>query len=486
MKISIKIKFTAFLIVLLISTICFVGFFVLNGISTNQTKDQEAHLIKQTEAANLYVYQIFVSGNYNNAEVFLLSNGTLLASKLSELAAMPVELYTKDKKKIGDSTFSETTLSNSELLNYASIGKTAYKRSQSSLDFFAPLSFSSGQLGIIHFNYSLKDSNAFYNKIKILLYSLGSLVFLLSFSTAYFYFGSSAKAITKLNHQVSSIRDGNYNSLQKLERRDELGDLSQGINFMSAHIKNDIETLKEREQKLQSAIDKLTKLEKTQKEFIGNITHEFKTPLTIIRACVDLIDMYGDDLAMTKKAKENISIEVDRLHEMVEKSIELSKIEKYEFKQEPEIIELSDLIESVINRLKGKAEKFDVNIYYDANHCLIQADEDSLTHVFINLLDNAIKYNKPSGKIVVRNYKKEDAAYIEFQDTGIGIPLEQKDSIFQPFYRVNKEFSRQTGGTGLGLSLVKTILEKQKGSITLKESSPTGSTFLVSLKTSVE
>jgi signal transduction histidine kinase len=104
-----------------------------------------------------------------------------------------------------------------------------------------------------------------------------------------------------------------------------------------------------------------------------------------------------------------------------------------------------------------------------------------LFQVFINLIDNAIKYNNPKGKIYVKNYIQNDMVCIEIQDTGIGIPKESRELIFEPFYTVDKTRSRQFGGTGLGLALVRQLLEKQQGSISIVDTKEAGTTFIIKL-----
>ena len=115
------------------------------------------------------------------------------------------------------------------------------------------------------------------------------------------------------------------------------------------------------------------------------------------------------------------------------------------------------------DRINVKAKKFELTMHCDFKEAYILADLESVMQIFINILDNAIKYNKPNGEIFVSNYIDEENMCVVIRDTGIGIPFESKDKIFQPFYRVDKERSRQTSGIGLGLALVKKLVEMQNG-----------------------
>jgi signal transduction histidine kinase len=106
-------------------------------------------------------------------------------------------------------------------------------------------------------------------------------------------------------------------------------------------------------------------------------------------------------------------------------------------------------------------------------------DRESITQIFINLLDNAIKYNKPYGHIYVKSYVKDKSTLIEIKDSGIGISEELREKVFEPFYRIDKDRSRETGGTGLGLALVKKLVEAQKGTIKILNTADDGTTFQI-------
>nr|WP_243414759.1 HAMP domain-containing sensor histidine kinase [Sporosalibacterium faouarense] len=238
--------------------------------------------------------------------------------------------------------------------------------------------------------------------------------------------------------------------------------------------------MKKEQENLRLAVNKLSQLEKQQKQFIGNVTHEFKTPLTSVKAYIDLLEMYPDDEELLKTAKTNIKNETQRLYEMVEKVLELSSLEKYDFEFNKEKIDVKESILQVLNSLKGKMDKFGINLETELTKAYVEADKDSMIIILVNLMDNAIKYNKTRGNISVKSYVKDNQVIIEIADTGIGIPEKVVNKIFQPFFTVDKNRSRQNGGTGLGLALVKNQVEIQGGSISLVDTSSKGSTFRIS------
>ncbi|MEW9123528.1 MAG: HAMP domain-containing sensor histidine kinase, partial [Thermotaleaceae bacterium] len=266
-----------------------------------------------------------------------------------------------------------------------------------------------------------------------------------------------------------------------LSRKDEIGSLSQGIHGMSERIQKSIQDMEEEQKKLKVAINKLSLLDQQQKQFIGNVTHEFRTPLTSIKAYVDLLEMYPDDLELLEKAKTDIKSETQRLYEMVEKVLQLSAMEKYDFEYNKEKLEIGQVIEGVINSLRGKIEKFGIELETDLKETYVEADKDSLTIILVNLLDNAIKYNHTRGNIHVKNYQKDNQVVVEIANTGMGIPEEAAQRIFEPFFTVDRNRSRENGGTGLGLSLVKRTVEGQGGSIALMKSDSKSTVFSVIL-----
>jgi signal transduction histidine kinase len=239
------------------------------------------------------------------------------------------------------------------------------------------------------------------------------------------------------------------------------------------------------QKKLKLAVDKLSQLDKQQKQFIGNVTHEFKTPLTSIKAYIDLLEMYPDDEKLLQTAIDNIKSETGRLYEMVDKVLQLSAMEKYDFELKFEKLAVKQAIESVLKGLKGRMDKFGINLNTELDEAYIEGDKDSLTIVLINLLDNAIKYNKTNGTIFIKTYVSFHQVYIEISDTGIGIPKELIHKVFEPFYMVDKNRARENGGAGLGLSLAKKHAKSMGGAIFLLNTGIEGTSFRVTFPAAI-
>ncbi|MDF2986672.1 MAG: hypothetical protein K0R50_2182 [Eubacterium sp.] len=478
MRTSIKIKFSIFLAVLLLLTVFVLSLLVLQGIKKDQQVQYEQYLTRQAKTANVYFIQTILAEATKVPKTFLTSKGKEFAEQLELISGQSVVLYDRDGTVVSKKVSLTESDSIKRTLEFARNNKTAYLVEKDSLYYFAPLRSGNEQVGVVQFNYSLSGHHEFYNHIRQLFIYIGAGVFFLSFILAYFYFDSFANGIIRLEQTVGRIREGHYETAV-LTRRDEIGRLSEGINAMSGQINKTISDMEEEKKKLTLAVNKLSLLDRQQKQFIGNVTHEFKTPLTSIKAYIDLLEMYPDDENLLETARTNIKSETQRLYEMVEKVLQLSALEKYDFEYKKERIELKQTILSVLNSLKGKLDKFGISLQTELTEAFVEADKDSMTIVLMNLLDNAIKYNKAEGSISVKNYLEKDRAVIEIADTGIGIPEELAGKIFDPFYTVDKNRSRQSGGVGLGLSLAQKHADTIGGSVTLVNTNTDGTTFRI-------
>ncbi len=478
MRISIKIKHSIFLALLLSLTVFVLSLLVLSGIRNEHMFQYEDILASYGKTANLYVNELYFSKGVDTSQKFLKDNGEELASYINRLINRPVVIYDINGNQVGTTLPGKSAIDVRDALPYALKGKIAYSVEENLLYYMTPLIIRSEQAGVIQISYSLKQYADFYNKIWYTFIIVGAVVLLLGFIIAAMYFNSFTNGILKLKTYSDSIRHGNY-QVPLLKRRDELGELSEGIYYMSYRIRDSIENMEEEQRKLSLAVEKLSKLEKEQKRFIGNITHEFKTPLTSIRAYLDLISMYPEDLKLLEQAKEVIEKETSRLGNMVDKVLHLSALEKYDFEKDMERIEISGLIEIICNNMKGRMDRLGIKLERELEEAYVLADKENMNHILVNVLDNAIKYNIDQGGISVRCFIQEAYVHIEVENTGKYIPEEEREKVFEPFYRLDKNRARQTGGTGLGLALVKELVIKQGGTIGIRDSDNNKTTFLI-------
>lgn len=467
---SIKIKYSLFLAVLLLLTVLVLSALVLNGIRSHQRDNMEEELLAKTKTANTSVRIAYVTSGSEDPQLFLRNRGSQLALDLALYSDLHVALYDRTGMKRGDSAPQGSNTDVGRSLAFALQGKIAYQTEEKSVFYLAPLQGPGGAMGVIQFEYDTERDRLFLQTISGLFAAAGASVLAVSFALGYLYFRRSASAVIRLNRAAEQIREGRYLESPPLRRKDELGKLGDAIYYMSTEIHRTIGAMTEEERKLRLALDKLERLGEAQKQFIGNFSHEFKTPLTSIRAYVELMDMYADDADMRDDALQRIGHETQRLYEMVETVLRLAAVEKYNFEYDFELLDVRAKWLEVMDRLQAKAARFEVSIQHRLEPAIVRADKESVSHIFLNLLDNAIKYNVPGGSVLVTVQKAEDGAVaIEVADTGIGIPEEARERLFEPFFTVNKDRSRLSGGTGLGLSLVKRLVERHGGTIEWKE-----------------
>jgi two-component system, OmpR family, phosphate regulon sensor histidine kinase PhoR len=232
-------------------------------------------------------------------------------------------------------------------------------------------------------------------------------------------------------------------------------------------------------------ITELRKLEQVRTEFVANVSHELRTPLTSIIGYVDtLIESEIQDPVISKKFLKIIKFEADRLALLIRDLLDLSKLEGNLYENKMRANDLMCIIEKTIEILKEKAEEKNISLNIDIKETLplVNMIPEQIEQVFINLIDNGIKYTPEGGKVTIRSYCKKDRVIIEIIDNGIGIPEEDKGRIFERFYRVDKARSRALGGTGIGLSIVKHIIQAHKSKIEVESDLSKGTLFRFYLK----
>ncbi|MDN6698950.1 MAG: ATP-binding protein [Staphylococcus equorum] len=227
-------------------------------------------------------------------------------------------------------------------------------------------------------------------------------------------------------------------------------------------------------------ITNLKKLENLRREFVANVSHELKTPITSIKGFAEtLLDGAKNDEQALNDFLQIISKESDRIETLVFDLLDLSHVEQ-QSEIETEYISLSDIAELTIKNMQTIAESKDITILNEVTpDIVIDANKDKVSQVVINLLSNAISYSKESDEVIVRVYKEGNKRILEVEDFGMGISEEDQKHIFERFYRVDKARSRDSGGTGLGLSITKHIMEAHNGRINFISSPNEGSTFRI-------
>ncbi len=231
-------------------------------------------------------------------------------------------------------------------------------------------------------------------------------------------------------------------------------------------------------------ITELKKLARLRSEFVANVSHELKTPLTTIKGFVETLKEGAiNDRGSAIKFLEIIAKHTERLENLVNDLLSLSAIESREVKLNREKISVNAFLEAILNLYKERFENQKLNIHLKLARELpsILADRNKIEQVFFNLIDNAIKFTPPGGSIIINSIQQNGFIQIDVKDTGIGIESEHLPRIFERFYRVDRGRSRELGGTGLGLSIVKHIVQLHQGKVSVESEPQAGSTFSIFL-----
>lgn len=226
----------------------------------------------------------------------------------------------------------------------------------------------------------------------------------------------------------------------------------------------------------------MRELERMRRDFVANVTHELKTPLTSIRGYVELLSSGRRDEQTARQFYEIIEIEAQRLANLIDDLLELSSIEQASARPKAEPVPVAAAVREVFEQVAPMAQKAAVELHADVPEDLtVTMTHKHLQELLMNLTDNAVKYNRSGGQVAVCARREREQVTLTVSDTGIGIPPESVDRIFERFYRVDKGRSRELGGTGLGLSIVKHIAGLYGGSVQVRSTLGEGTVFTVRL-----
>lgn len=284
-------------------------------------------------------------------------------------------------------------------------------------------------------------------------------VTIVSAAIAYFVSGQALKPLRKLSQQAEKIDQDSISDIRLNEDTvKEFRQLSVSVNLM---------------------LDRLSESFATQRQFSGNAAHELRTPLAIMQTKLELFAAEHKNLESdTAELVRSQAEQLDRLSKLVHTLLEMSNLSSA---PRSERIELAPLVEEIITDLTPLASQNDITMEQDCDNVVITGSDALIYRLVFNLIENAVKYNRRGGSVSVSVHKENNVVVVRVSDTGCGIPEEYRESIFQPFFRVDKSRSRQMGGVGLGLALVHEIAVLHGGSVRAEPGNKVGTVFIVTL-----
>lgn len=444
-----------------------LSFLVLNQtvkeiIRTSNQKIVTSDLVGLKNNSNVYVRQAFLINHFTNNKIYFGQMAEEMVNDLNHATGSSVSAYTVDGVLLFSSDKSEFTGRSDDDLKQAIKGKTAYHvtygRNEGKILFSYPVIIDGTKVGILRF---AKDFTLLYEqsgRITDIIFYIALAIFAVAFLFSYILSRHITIPLVKLTRASTEVKNGNLNVRIRFRRKDEIGRLAVNFNDMIDTISSQISTI-ERDR------DRLRELNQQEKRFFDNVTHELKTPLTSILGYAEMIGEKGEsDRHFFDKGMNHIVEESRRLHVMVLKLLEVSHRDTGD---DFEIVDTGTILRDVCDSMSFRAKRYKKSIVCETQEkMLVYGQADRLRQLFINLLDNAIKYSSPQSEISARAELDYGLVRFMFDNPAEPIPSDQLESLFQPFYSAGHKF-KEEGSVGLGLSIAKSIVDDHGGTIRL-------------------
>jgi signal transduction histidine kinase len=306
-------------------------------------------------------------------------------------------------------------------------------------------------VGVVYLSQPLRDVAAVMSDLRTQWLRATAVALLLSGAVGLLLSRAVAQPVRRLTRAAGAVAQGRFDQQVPVRSRDELGRLSQAFNDMSA--------------RLQAA-------RQMQVDFVANVSHELRTPLTSVKGMVETLrDGAVDDLTVRDRFLETVEDETDRLIRLVNDLLTLSRADSEALNLRRTGVDVAALAQEVVAQLAPQAEARALTLAVQAAPGLppAWADADRVAQVLLNLLDNALKYSRPGGRVTVRVAAEPDGGLsVQVRDQGIGIPAEDLAHVGQRFYRADKARSRAGGGSGLGLAIARALVQAHGGRLWLE------------------
>ena len=333
-------------------------------------------------------------------------------------------------------------------------------QTESNIEIIIPLLSSSKKsvTGVIVMDFSSQNLVYMLDEIMTIPHKMLVLLIIVIMLSAIFYSREVVAPLKRVNVAIDHITDGYLDEQVELTGVTEIEDISESLNQMTAMLHN---------------------LEDTRQEFVSNVSHELKTPITSIKVLAESLTMQEDaPVELYREFMEDINEELERLTKIINDLLSLVRMDKNASAMNVEEVNVNEFLESILKRLRPIADQRNIELIYESLRPVnAQIDTVKMSMAFTNLIENAIKYNFDDGWVRVSLNADHKFFYLKVSDSGVGIPEELQDHIFERFYRVDKARSRETGGNGLGLAITRNAILLHRGSIKVHSVEKQGTTF---------
>ncbi|MEN1938638.1 HAMP domain-containing sensor histidine kinase [Paenibacillus sp. 102] len=314
-----------------------------------------------------------------------------------------------------------------------------------------PIKEKDGSLTYIFAMASLQPVDEAVQMVKDYYVYIIAFVLVLTLLASFYYSKQIAKPLLRINDTTKKIANLDFTERILITSKDEIGDLSNNINILSNTLHTHIE-------QLEQDIEKERKLENTRKEFISGVSHELKTPLSIMKSCISILK---DGVAEHKKEYyfQAMEKEVDKMDMLILDMLELAKFESGTYKMQMDTFHIDEIIEHICGQLSLEIEKKQFHVYKHISPAQVVANQHRIEQVIVNFITNAIRYTPEKEDIIISTIDEQNRIKVCIENKGAHIEEEQLDKIWDRFYRIDTARQRSKGGTGLGLAISKNILK---------------------------
>ncbi len=315
------------------------------------------------------------------------------------------------------------------------------------------------RIGAYRWITSMKTANQMINNFVIVVVAIAAVILIFCAFSGGYFIASIVKPIRDVSNTARKIAMGEFESRIAIKKNDEIGELCDTINYMAAEL-NQAESLKN--------------------DFISSVSHELRTPLTAIRGWGETAKMsVGTDEELVRRGLDVVLSEADRLSGLVEELLDFSRIQTGRMTVVSQPLNISKLLSESVDMYVELSKKNGIEIIYTkpAEELQVMGDTNRLKQVFINIIDNAVKYTESGGQVLVNQLKEEGCVRISVSDTGVGIPAQDIDRVKEKFYKANKTIR----GSGIGLAVADEIIKQHQGLLFVQSTEGVGTTVTIVL-----
>ncbi len=437
------------------------SFFLASEIITTYNENARTQRISELQSQGSFLSNLILTSGY--LDDTSVENVNQEISRDSSFYQSRIIVISQDMKILKDTYGLEEgkTLISKEVIN-ALRGESSIntEKNEEYIEIILPITDSSTKetYGVLVTNFAIKNitglSNTLLRSVTNMIITIGVLLAAIAFIVS----GIFMRPLNKLVRTINNLQEGYMEEKLEVDGYNEIQEIQKALNQM---------------------LQKIKILESSRQEFVSNVSHELKTPLTSVKVLADsLLAQEDAPPELYREFLVDITEEIDRENIIINDLLTLVKLDKSSSDISISTVNINDLLELVLKRLRPIAQQRNIELVYESYRVvMVEVDEVKLSLALTNLIENAIKYNLEDGWVRVSLNADHKYFYIKVADSGIGFSEEEKDSIFERFYRIDKGRSRGTGGTGLGLSITKNVILMHKGAIKVHSIEGEGTTF---------